>query len=353
MEDLVRGMVRNVAQYNLETIKMYFYMEQENAAELIRQMLDGMAATSDPTCRKLVEEIDFQMICYEDYDLFAKPLEEKEEKEIRRITQLGERPTVIGHTDPSGETDLEEFKKQYPDSEIWTEGSNIYARIGAQKVYGKHNKRERRAETYTRAKEEIDALSKVLLNDARRDVFKDVTIEEYLLGLSTRLNAEKPEKDNLEFADFFVDFRIQKAQKLAEEEHIRKTAKRSAAENKLGKIHGCLVEDLHLATRKPITELGQGKGLKNKRALLFYYCYLLRCTDEELEQVFAIAKVSAEPVVVGESILRTLIREQRYYKNAWELQPVIDSMLSGIRKTYDTYFDLAATLGIPNKEPEK
>jgi hypothetical protein len=167
------------------------------------------------------------------------------------------------------------------------------------------------------------------------------------------LNAEKPEKDNLEFADFFVDFRIQKAQKLAEEEHIRKTAKRSAAENKLGKIHGCLVEDLHLATRKPITELGQGKGLKNKRALLFYYCYLLRCTDEELEQVFAIAKVSAEPVVVGESILRTLIREQRYYKNAWELQPVIDSMLSGIRKTYDTYFDLAATLGIPNKEPEK
>jgi hypothetical protein len=261
---------------------------------------------------------------------------------------------VIGHTGPSGEADLEKFKKQYPDSEIWAEGSNIYARIGAQKVYGKHDKRERRAENYTRAKEEIDeTLSNVLLNDARRDVFGDMTIEEYLLGLSTQLNAGKKESKNQKFADFFADFRIQKAQKLAEEDHVWETAKKSAAENKLSRIHGWLEKDLKLRSRKPITELLQGIGLKNKRALLFYYCYLLRCTDEELEQVFDMAEVSATPGVVGESILRTLIREQRYCENARELQPLIDSIFGGNRKANDTYFDLAALLGISEPEFEK
>jgi hypothetical protein len=255
MENLIRGMLKSVTEYNLEAIKMYFYMGEEDAGELVRQILYVRSKTEDETCRELLEHIDMVLTCYEDYDLFLKPLEEKEEKEIRRISAFGEQPTVIGHTDKS---DLKKLQKKYPDSTIWVEGNNIYARIGIEKVKKqKHDERQKRGESYREKREEIDkALSGVILNDAKRDVLGDMTLEEYLQEFRAKLDDGETGSANEKFAEFFYEFRLKKAQKIAEEDNVQATAKKSAAENVIAKIHGRLERELKLSNRKRITDSG-------------------------------------------------------------------------------------------------
>ena len=63
---------------------------------------------------------------------------------------------------------------------------------------------------------------------------------------------------------------------------------------------------------KRLKEVREGISVSNKRALLYYYCFLLNFSKAEMESVFQLAKISLQPQSVGEKIIMNFINRNVY-----------------------------------------
>lgn len=78
---------------------------------------------------------------------------------------------------------------------------------------------------------------------------------------------------------------------------------------------------------KRLKEVRDGISVQNKRVLLIYYCYLLHCTREEVEELLIQANMNNKPISLGERIMFLAMNEGIYDRE--ELLQEIDSYTKG------------------------